>query len=82
MHKFIMGGILCPGDLAVPVEKMSGRGLKSSNEEEPEHSLLVTKPGAIIPCESSGHFGLSKNSGWSQLSMHLLTSLSALPGLL
>lgn len=54
MHKLIIGAILCPGDLAVSVEKMSGKGLKSNNEQ-PKHSPHVTKPGANILCESSGH---------------------------
>jgi len=70
IRKLIVEGILCPGDLAISVEKMSGGGLRSNNEEQPEHSLLVTKPGANIFCESSGHF-------WTVKKLHLESAVHA-----
>lgn len=63
MHKLTLGGILCPGHLTISVGKMSERGLKY-NEEQPEPSLLVAKPGANVLCESSG-------CSWTVQKLHL-----------
>lgn len=83
MPKLIIGGILCPGDLAVSVEKMSGRGLESNNEWQPEHNLLVEKPGANVLCEASGCFHtVPKLHLESAVHVSINKPICLLPGLL